>query len=49
MKWNDGTEYHGNFKNSYLNGKGKMFNNILKEKYVGNFDKNEFNGNGVYT
>ena len=49
MKWNDGTEYHGSFKNSYLNGKGKMFNNIVKEKYEGNFNRNEFNGNGIYT
>ena len=48
MKWIDGTEYHGNFLDSTLNGKGKIFNDNLKEKYDGNFYKNEFDGYGIY-
>ena len=46
MKWINGTEYHGNFSDSSLCGNGKLQNMV--EKYEGLFEKNEFNGEGVY-
>lgn len=49
MKWINGTEFHGNFLDSTLSGKGKIFNDKMGEKYIGNFDKNYFNGYGVYS
>lgn len=49
MKWINGTEFHGNFLDSTLSGKGKIFNDIIGEKYIGNFDKNDFNGYGIYS
>ena len=48
MKWPNGVEYHGTFSESSLNYKGKIFHNLLHEKYVGNFLDNEFNGYGIY-
>ena len=48
MKWTNGVEYHGIFSNSCLDIKGKIFNDLLHEKYTGNFSNNEFNGNGIY-
>ena len=49
LKWNNGTEYHGYFDRATLSGEGKIYNDLLKEKYIGNFDKNDFNFYGVYT
>ena len=48
MKWTNGVEYHGIFSNSCLDIKGKIFSDLLQEKYTGNFSNNEFNGNGIY-
>ena len=48
MKWSNGVEYHGIFYDSSLNIKGKIYNDILGEKFIGNFENNEFNGNGIY-
>ena len=48
MKWINGVEYHGIFSNSCLDIKGKIFSDLLQEKYTGNFSNNEFNGNGIY-
>ena len=49
MKWINGTEFHGNFLDSTLSGKGKIFNDKIGEKYIGNFDRNDFDGYGVYS
>ena len=48
MKWENGIEYNGGFVDSALCGNGKIINNVQKEKYEGNFDKNEFHGYGTY-
>ena len=48
MKWTNGIEYHGIFSNSCLDIKGKIFSDLLQEKFTGNFSNNEFNGNGIY-
>ena len=48
MIWNNGVEYSGEFLDSYLNGNGTITNNIQNEKYHGMFEKNEFNGKGIY-
>ena len=48
MKWSNGVEYHGSFSDSSLNFKGKIFHDLLHEKYIGNFLDNEFNGKGIY-
>ena len=47
MKWENGTQYIGNFVDSTLCGNGTIIN-IQREKYEGNFDKNEFNEYGTY-
>ena len=47
IKWENGTEYIGEFVDSALCGKGKI-SNIQNEKYDGLFDNNEFNGKGTY-
>ena len=48
MSWINGDEYHGTFSDSTLNNKGKIFNDLLCEKYTGFFENNEFHGKGIY-
>lgn len=49
MNWINGDEYHGIFSDSTLNIKGKIFNDLLCEKYIGLFENNEFHGKGIYS
>ena len=51
--WADGNRYIGQFIEGNLQGRGAYYflanNKVNPDKYIGDFKKNAFNGDGVYT
>ena len=48
MKYSNGNEYSGSWKDNYKNGKG-VFTFTNGDKYSGSYEKSKTNGQGIYT